>query len=501
MIAIIVAAAKKSEMYGLDEHLPLPLFPLVDRPILHHIIDSLASQGVRRFEFVLGHLPEKIETYLGDGARWGCSFGFHLLPSESDPLLTVERIAASLDDEVVLGRGDRLSDFQLWTAASATLFMTAAGAWTGWAVLPRASGLYASLRSYVSCETRAHALAFREVVVNRELSFENAPELLRSQHDLLSGAFRGSTVGSREKRPGIWISRNVSVNHTAKLLAPVYIGPSCRIGKNARIGPSAVISEGCIVDEQSSVANSVVAPRTYIGRGLELEDVIVDRNRLVNAKLGTAFLVSESFLLSGLARQKKPRMLHGLVSRLGALALFLLLFPIAGLTLIFLLLSGRGELVYERALRLPAANSAHSWKDYRYLRFRLQAETMAGWWTYFVAEVWPGLISVMKGDLFLVGVRPRSRQEVEGLSDDWRSTYLGSKGGLITEAFVMFGRAPSEDELYTAEAYYTATASIWHDIKLLRLYLSRLLINSDRSPAGCPEGSALGSLPEKLLEH
>src|ERR1700722_8890867 len=137
MLAIIVAAAQRSEMYGLDEHLPLPLFPLVDRPILHHIIDSLASQGVRRFEFVLGHLPEKIETYLGDGTRWGCSFGFHLLPSESDPLRVVQTIAAGLDDEVVLGRGDRLPDFQLWTAASATLFMTDAGAWTGWAVLPR----------------------------------------------------------------------------------------------------------------------------------------------------------------------------------------------------------------------------------------------------------------------------------------------------------------------------------------------------------------------------
>jgi NDP-sugar pyrophosphorylase family protein len=501
MIAIIVAAAKKSEMYGLDEHLPLPLFPLVDRPILHHIVDSLASQGIRRFEFVLGHLPEKIETYLGDGARWGCAFGFHLLPSESDPLRMVETIATGLNDEVVLGQGDRLPDFQLWTVPSATLFMTDAGAWTGWAVLPRASRLFASLRSYASGEVKIHDLGFQEVVVNRELTFENAPQLLRSQHALLTGAFSGSTVGGCEKEPGIWISRNVTVHPTAKLLAPVYIGPNCRIGIDVRIGPSAVISEGCIVDEQSSVANSVVAPRTYIGRGLELEHVIVDRNRLVNAKLETAFLVSESFLLSGLARQKKPRMLYGLISRWGALALFLLLFPIAGLTLVFLLLTGKGELVYEPALRLPAAYNAQSRKQYCYLRVRLQAETMAGWWTYFVAEVWPGLISVMKGDMFLVGVRPRSRREVEKLSDDWRSIYLSSKGGLITEAFVMFGRAPSEDELYTAEAYYTATESVGHDLKLLHLYMCRLLINGSRSRAGFPGDSVPESLPEKLLGH
>ncbi len=502
MIAVIVAAAQRSEVYGLDEHLPLPLFSLGDRPILHHIVDRLASQGVRRFEFVLGHLPEKLEAYLGDGARWGASFRFHLLVSESNPLPLVEAIIAGLDDDIVLGRGDALPEIQLPSSVTPTLYVSDNGVWTGWAILPRSSALLTKLVFGVAGTPESSEVPFQKIAVARQLSFENVQELLRSQKDLLTGAFNGSEISARQTEPGIWISRNVSLHPSVELKAPVYIGPNCKLESGVRAGPSVVIGEGSIVDEKTSLIDSLVAPGTYIGQGLELEHVIVDRNRLVNTRLEAAFLVSENFLLSALARQKKPRIFHRLVSRLGALAIFLLLFPISALTMLFLLLTGEAELVRKRAVGIPTAQDPHNWKEYRYLRLRLEDSVPAGWWSYFVAEVWPGLLSVIRGELFLVGVKPRSRQEVDKLPDDWRSLYLSSKGGLITEALVMFGRSPSEDELYTAEAYYSAVQSARHDLKLLYLYFVRLITNSDRGPAGEFLGTSSSEIPlENVAER
>ena len=496
MIAIINAATQRSEMHGLDDHLPLPLFPLGDRPILHHVVDFLIGQGVRRFEFMLGHFPEKIENYLGDGARWGCSFGFHLLPVASDPLRAVERIAAGLDSEIVLGRGDRLPEFQLSSVSTPTMLLNGERAWTGWAVLPPGRHSLAALRTPAPGETKTAGPIFTEMVVSRELSFENVQTLVRSQQDILNGTFATTEIGGSQTEAGIWISRNVSLHSTAKLVPPVYLGPNCRIEAGAKIGPYAVISEGSIIDEQSSVTNSVVAPRTYIGQGLELDHVIVDRNRLVNTTLETAFLVSDSFLLSGLSRQKKPWVFRRIASRVGALALFLLLLPIAALSLLVLFLTGKCEFVNQRALRLPTLDDARTWTECGYLRFHLHEGTRAGWWTYFVAEVWPGLLSVMMGDMYLVGVKPRSLREVEMLPGDWRSIYLSSKAGLVTEALVMFGRNPSEDELYTAEAYYTAVESIHHDVKLLRLFLSKVFVNNDQNP-----GEVIESSLEAALEN
>jgi NDP-sugar pyrophosphorylase family protein len=498
MIAIIIAAEKRPELFGLDEHLPLCLFPLGDRPILHHVVDFLAGQGVRRFEFVLGHFPEKIESYLGDGARWGCSFGFHLLPETADPFQLVDTIASGSPDDIVVGRGDRLPQIDLKTVKGPTLFVTGFGAWTGWAAVPSDSRLLAGLGAHTSGKSGFHDGAFAETMVRREVSFESAWRLLESQRDLLMGTFSASTIGGREREPGVWISRNVSLHPTVELLAPVYIGANCRIEEGARIGPSAVIGEGCIVDEQSSVANTLVAPGTYIGQGLELQDVIVDRNRLVNAKIGTSFLVSDSFLLSGLRQRRKRRPVQRLLSSAAALALLLLTLPIAVFTLLILLLGRKGELRRTPAVSLPAPEDPREWREFQYPRLRLHAATATGWWTEFVAEVWPGLIWVLKGELFLVGVKPRSRREIQALSSDWRSIYLQSKAGLITEASVMFGKSPSEDEYFTAEAYYNATESVSHDLKLLRLYLHRLLINGDRTTGADSDlGPALENVPER----
>jgi NDP-sugar pyrophosphorylase family protein len=495
MIALIVAATRAPAMYGLDEHLPMALFPLGDRPILHHIVDCLAAQGVRRFEFLMGHLPEKIESYLVDGARWGCSFQFHLMPSESNPLHLAETIASGLDEEVLLGRGDRLPQIPTLSADVPTVFLTASREWTGWAVLPKNLRSLADLDHFASGKS-ASATGFREVVVEREVAFDTPLRLLQGQHDLLSGEFSASALGLRPAKPGIWISRKVSLHPSVQLEPPVYIGPNCRIREGAQIGPSAVIGAGSIVDEQSMVAHTLVAPGTYIGQGLELEHVIVNRNLLVNAKIDTAFLVSEKFLLSGLDRQKKPPLIQRLISTFAALALLVLPAPFALATLFFLWLGRKGTFVRERAITIPALDDPRVWHVSRYLRFRLADQAKAGWWIDFAAEVWPGLLAVLAGSLFLVGVKPRSPEEVQSLPSDWKALYLNSKAGLITEASVMFGKTPSEDELYTAEAYYGATQRFRHDLKLLRLYLRRLLSFGRRDGLDFADDAALGGSPE-----
>jgi NDP-sugar pyrophosphorylase family protein len=501
MIAVIVAAVRAPAVHGIDEHIPLSMFPLGDRPILHHIVDYLVAQGVRRFEFLLGHLPEKVESYFVDGARWGCTFNFHLMPLDPGPLRMAEIVASDLDDEIILGHGDRLPEFQLVSPSAPTLFVTESDQWTGWAILPRRSRPFAELDRYASGNFFNTGADFDKVIIEHEVDFGTAEGLLKSQRDILSGVFSGSAIGTRQTKPGIWICRNVSLHSAAQVQPPVFIGPNCKIQSKAQIGPWAVIGEGCIIDEQTSIANTLVLPGTYVGQHLELDHVIADRSRLVNARIGTSLLISESFLLSALNMQTKPRVLHRFISTIVALALFVLLGPIALLTLFFLWIGRRGSLMSEQAVRIPAADDPHGWEVCRFLRFRLEDRPEAGWWPEFAAEVWPGLLSVITGKLYLVGLKPRAPREVERLPDDWKDIYLRSKAGLLTEASVMFGRFPSEDELYTAEAYYSATESLHHDLKLMWLYLRRLLSYRQQIRMELTDDSTLNSTMEKAAEH
>ncbi len=472
MIAIITGTGRNPRLHGLDEHLPLTLFPLVDRPLLQHIVEYLVSLGVRRFEFILNHLPETVESFMGDGARWGCTFGFHLFPTGESPFKQVQTIVVGFEEEILLGRVDQLPELTMGEPLRPAVYYRPDGEWTGWAVLPPCTpGLFMLDR----LPGRDLFLgAFERRVVTVCVSFEAPGELLDSQSGILRGQFPALMIGGRQNEPGIWISRNVSLHPTARVQAPAYIGANCRIGRGARIGPCAVIGENCIVGDQSTVADSSIAPGTYIGEGLELDRVIVDRNRLVNVRIGTSLLVSETFLLGSLTEKAAQSSTRQLISRLAALLLMLLTLPFVSVGLLYFLLVRGAKFVQCLPVRIPADDNPAGWRDY--LLPRLETAGSLSRWGAFVTEIWPGLFSVLRGHLSLVGVLPRSRAEIERLPGDWKSIYLKSKAGLITEASVMFGRSPCEDDLYTAEAYYSATKTLLGDAKLLALYFWGMLV-------------------------
>ena len=72
------------------------------------------------------------------------------------------------------------------------------------------------------------------------------------------------------------------------------------------------------------------------------------------------------------------------------------------------------------------------------------------------------------------------RDEIKALPKDWQALYLNAKSGVVTEAFINYGTFPTEDELYTSEIFYSVSAGIRHDFKLLTGYLGGLLGVSSR---------------------
>lgn len=484
MIAILVCTGQNPQLHGMDERVPTPLLPLVDRPFLQHIVEYLVWQGVRQFEILLSHLPEKIENHFGTGTRWGCQIHFHLCPNPDQPYKLVKNVARGLMGPFILGSSDYLPlvDFNKLPSGQSLQFFHR-GSWTRWAwfeastlrdVLPendsRPNGPLPGGKSVGRSD------------VQRCLSTASPLDLLAAQRSLLDGAVPELMIGGNHPEPGVWISRNVSVHPAAALHAPLYIGANCEIGAGAQIGPFAAIGENCIVDRKSMVVDSLVAPGTYIGEGLELDQVIVDRNRLVNARLGTSCLISEEFLLGGLTLPGPGALFVRGAARVAAGLLFALLSPAFLITAGWLTLTRKGHLESREFVRLPAGESPRSWQTARLLYFRLESDhsTDSSHWTKFLLEFLPGLISVVAGRMRIAGVPPRTAAEILALPSDRRSLYRNSKAGLITEADIMFGQSASEEEIYSAEAFYAATPTFSHDLRLFRQYLWRLFASGPR---------------------
>lgn len=480
MRAILIATGEGPGVAPLDERYPVPLLPLADRPFIQHVVEHLVSQGIRRFEFVLSHLPEKLEQFLGDGARWGCRFHFHLARDPARPYRLLR--ALKYEEEVLLlGHADRLPPLPLAdidaspTDLAPLLFTWRNPAappdadllqWTGWALItPDHLTTLPGEADEKDLEDHLRSRNPRTREVATPLSMETYRAILTSHRAVLAKEFPGLLLGGREVEPGVWLSRNVVLQPTAQVTPPVYLAEDCRIGAGVHLGPFAVVGKGCVLDDHSIVTDAVIFPGSYVGEGLELADVLVDRNRLMNAQLGGVTVV-EDFLLGSL---RGPNPVSWVMTQLGRL---LALVTVLATSPLLLLLMACNGLHRKQVVRLPATTDETTWETYHLLSLCPPASPpLPGTWRDFWLRFLPGLVNVGKGDLGFVGVPPRHPDEIRALPPDWQSLYLHAKAGLVTEEAVRYGAAASEDERYAADGFYAVAAGWTYDLKLLLRYL------------------------------
>jgi dTDP-glucose pyrophosphorylase len=76
MKAVILAAGKGTRMKELTTDVPKPMLCVHGKPILQHIIEGIATAGIRDFFIVTGYKAETIESFFGDGSRLGLRIAY-----------------------------------------------------------------------------------------------------------------------------------------------------------------------------------------------------------------------------------------------------------------------------------------------------------------------------------------------------------------------------------------------------------------------------------------
>ncbi|MBT3376843.1 MAG: hypothetical protein HN742_08275 [Lentisphaerae bacterium] len=490
MKAIVTATSAPSSHEQSPPRWPPPLLTVLDRPFLQHVVEYLAAQGITDIEFILCEEAQRLRQFLENGTRWGCSFGFHLARDPEQPYARCRSLSwADPSELILLADAGCLpcSDLRSLKPSGPHVVPISAppsgDAWTGWAWLP--AHAFAALPCEASRKEFGEALA---VMASSEtdtstatcetlLSTETPAHYLGTVRDILDGQMGTLMHGGFEADAGIWLSRNVSLHPTVALRPPVYIAANCRIGPGVRLGPHAVVGEGCVIERKSSVINSTVLPKSFVGEGLELHHCVVDRNRLISASAGVAVPV-EDFLLGSLADRDLRHAVNTAVSRLTGCVAALLALPFVLVAAVILKPMRRGPLLFRRtALKLPAPPDPMHWKTFTQYSFIPFADDSAapeaqsgGGILGTLLYLLPGVFSIAAGHLHFVGVPPRDPEAVEKLPGDWRDLYLHAKAGLVTETGVLYGQTPDDDERYSAEVMYAATAGFRHDLRLMLAY-------------------------------
>jgi mannose-1-phosphate guanylyltransferase len=113
MRAMILAAGLGTRLRPITYRMPKPMVPVLNRPVMEHIVRLLARHGFSEAIANLHWFPETIEGHFGDGS----AFGVELTYSPEERLLGtsggVRNAASFLGDSFLVISGDALTDLDL----------------------------------------------------------------------------------------------------------------------------------------------------------------------------------------------------------------------------------------------------------------------------------------------------------------------------------------------------------------------------------------------------
>ncbi len=325
MRAMILAAGVGSRLDPLTRNVPKPLVPILNRPVMEYLIELLKKHGFNEIMVNLHYLADHIESYFGDGSKWGVRIEWSRedkLWGDAGSLKRVEKFFQ--DDTFLVIGGDDLTDMDL-TKLVKTHKDKKALATIALSIVDDPSEYGIVLMNEESRITRFLEKPKGEVIFSNTANtgvyvfepniLELIPHnvfylfgkqvfpLLLDQHMPLFGHLTAAywkDVGNlqvyqqthkdvlagrvdiamnfKEVRKYVWMGENVTVDPTAEIGYPVAIGNNVTIKAHARVLENTVIGDNCAVEEHAVVQDSILWNGAVIRPGTHLERCVVGQD-------------------------------------------------------------------------------------------------------------------------------------------------------------------------------------------------------------------------------
>lgn len=340
MKAMILAAGEGTRIRPLTYELPKPMIPVIGKPVMEYLVEQLSRHGFTDIMVNVSHLPESIETYFGDGRRWGVNIGYSFEGFVEDGKLIGEPLGSAggvkrvqdfggfFDDTFLVVCGDAIIDLDL-TRALRKHWQSGARASIVVKRVPREHvpnygvvvcdehGAVASFQEKPSADEARSTLVntgiylFEPEIIDRipsgtvyDIGEQLLPSLIEdgvafgaielpfhwvdigrisdyweANQQLMRGILRGIDMPGREVLPRVWTGLNVNVDWDDVLIeGPVYIGANSRVEGGCEIQGPSWISHGCHLESGAKVYRSMLFEHTRMrGHGSVFEVMVFGR--------------------------------------------------------------------------------------------------------------------------------------------------------------------------------------------------------------------------------
>ncbi|HSV74456.1 MAG TPA: mannose-1-phosphate guanyltransferase [Chthonomonadales bacterium] len=321
MKAVVMAGGEGTRLRPLTAHRPKPLAPVLNKPIMEHIIVLLKQHGITEIVVTLHYLADEIEGYFGDGSDWGVKLHYSV---EDTPLGTAGSVKKAehllRDDTFVIVSGDALTDLDLTRAIDfhctrdslATIVLSHVPnplefgvvitdeegrirrflekpSWgevfsdtvnTGMYILEPAvfdymvaGGNYDWSQDIFPRLLMDDRPLYGYVMPDYWCDVGNLNQYREAQYTVLDGR-TNIAIGGQERNQ-VWVGDGCKIAPDAEISPPTVLGRGVRVKAGARIGPYSVIGDNCIIDEGAVVHRSVLWDNVYVGANCVLTSCTV----------------------------------------------------------------------------------------------------------------------------------------------------------------------------------------------------------------------------------
>ncbi len=437
MKSIILPICELDNLSSLTTHVPEYLLPIVNKPIVEHLVELLVRNGIRDIIIAVRHMAVETERYFGNGERWGaditylqeqeyCGIGVHLEQinsNESESFLCLSgNIVTNLDiSDMIKSHGESRADM---TISVPSIIDDAISVQPGttesidefspFIISPEALSQISLSDRVFSLKQVITTLLKKELIVDTHSlpydfkDIQSIEDYCELNKRILNGEFKGIIIPGKQRQDGIWTGSHSRIHPGVTIEAPVLIGDCCEIRKGVSLGKHTIIGDNVLVDRDALLEESLIMDNIYIGSHTEIREAVVWMKYLLNLPCMVKTFITDDFIIGDMERRRMAPVAGNFFNRIAASSIFVLFSPVVSLLYLYHLISPSKEFFVSEE-RYSHSGIFDFDGNERLGSFNLYSFKCGNR----LVKALPGMVNVIKGDLRLVGKSSLKREEID----------------------------------------------------------------------------------------
>ena len=319
--AVILAAGEGQRLRPFTVTKPKAVLSVAGKPILQHVVEALAQNGIRNIVLVVGYKKEQVFDYMGSGEQFGVDITYVTQESQLGTAHALAQTKGVAEDEFLVLPGDNLIEANTIAQFVATkpeaVLVRRVDNPVRYGVVTIEGNVVKDIAEKPK-EARSNIIntgiyAFTSEIfrfIEAELDIPDAlnnmiaqgysinakevdglwldvvyPWDILSLNDAVLRQIPASLGGIIEKGVSlkgiVSVGKDTVIRSNSYIVGPVVIGEGCDIGPDVCILPATSIGDNVVISSFTQIKNSVIGNDVNVGPSSIIQDSVIDKGCIV----------------------------------------------------------------------------------------------------------------------------------------------------------------------------------------------------------------------------